>query len=176
MAASPWARPGAHLGAGSQGRAEKRACSRASAAALAAERADAFAESAGERDPSWALATVWTTPGGLHSRLRAGCLAPGRLPNLVARDAKHPALWPFAAAKATLCLNSSLAAAASALLVAGKWVGQPPPPSASRGRGNTRGGWQAALLGSARYTDHQSKATERLKCLLRRTLESSATN
>ena len=144
-------------------------CPRSSAEVLAVERTSAFAGSSRERDPSWVLSTVWDTPGSLHPRIQAGRLAPGCLANLVVWDAKHPALWPATDMKSALCLNSSIGAASSALLVAGKWVGQQLPSSQGQSNLGTAGGWQAALLGSERYTSHHAEASERLEGLLQRT-------
>jgi hypothetical protein len=148
---------------------ESHVCPRSSAEALALERSAAFAGSHQERDPSWVLSTVWDTPGSLHPRMQAGRLAPGCLANLVVWDTAHPALWPAMDVKSALCLNSSLGPASSALLVAGKWMGQQPLSSPGKGEVGTAGSWQAALLGSERYASHHAEASERLEGLLQRT-------
>jgi 5-methylthioadenosine/S-adenosylhomocysteine deaminase len=58
------------------------------------ERARLYDAHAAMAQPEALLARLWSLPGALHPRFRAGVIAEGALANLVVWDLDHPALWP----------------------------------------------------------------------------------
>lgn len=117
-------------------------------------RAAAFDEGAADAAPERLLARVWSIPGAFHPAFRAGVLAPGALANVVVWGADHPSLWPLRDAHAALAMGDTTQAI-RAMLVAGRWVGEP-------------GRFHASLVECDGYRAAREEADGRLASLLRR--------
>ncbi len=99
------------------------------------------------------LARVFHDAGALHPALRCGAIEAGALANLVAWDTDHPAFWPGQDLPQALALSDTTQAL-HALLVAGKWIGEP-------------GQVVEIVVRSDAYREARKEASERLEVLLR---------
>lgn len=73
--------------------------------------------------PAVLLQRIWSIPGALHPRLRAGLLAEGALANLAVWDLDHPCLWPGREPLRALT-HADATKALHALWVTGRRVGR----------------------------------------------------
>ena len=109
-------------------------------------------------DPGWAdrhfLETVWSVPGSIHPRFKAGCIEDGHLANLLFWDPDHPTLWPGSDLRCFATTDSI--PAIDGLMVAGQVVGHGP-------------GWRQAFLAKLAYNEIAEEAHRRLESLRRRT-------
>ena len=83
-----------------------------------------FEEAAPYSEPQQCLASVWSTPGSLHPKLRAGSIEAGHRANLLFIDPNHPSLWPATDPLRSLTL-SDVGPAIHGLMVNGRWRGTP---------------------------------------------------
>jgi 5-methylthioadenosine/S-adenosylhomocysteine deaminase len=75
-------------------------------------------------DPAAMLSHVWSVPGAMHPKFRAGVLEPGALANLLLLDPDHPTLWPANDPLRALAYADA-APAIAGLMLCGKWRGVP---------------------------------------------------
>lgn len=94
------------------------------------------------------LRRIWTGPGRIHPKLRAGVLEPGALASYVVWDLDHPALWPAHQPLHTLALADPCPAI-WAMVVAGRSIG-------------CAGDFHNSILHSAEYVTAREEAVARL--------------
>ena len=70
------------------------------------------------------LERVWSTPGRMHPKVKAGQVAPGHLANLLVWDLEHPTLWPGQRPLRSLAYGDT-SQAIEAMMVGGRWLGRP---------------------------------------------------
>ncbi|MCB9778642.1 MAG: amidohydrolase family protein [Alphaproteobacteria bacterium] len=127
---------------------------RAAAVAQHQARQDWFSGGQDTLGPAQVLASVWATPGALHSRMRCGVLQPGARADVVAWDLSHPSLWPALDPLHAL-VHGDAAPAIHAMWRGGRAVGQ-------------IGDFHGSLLRSEAFRAHRVEAAERLERLLGR--------
>ncbi|MSP25596.1 MAG: hypothetical protein EXR75_10605 [Myxococcales bacterium] len=112
------------------------------------ERVELYAAHDRDASAEALLARVWSVPGALHPKLRAGVLASGALANVMVVDLEHPAMWPARTPLGVMAMADP-APAIWALLVAGRFVAEP-------------GNHHAGVRNSLEYKDALSEAKARL--------------
>lgn len=71
-------------------------------------------------EPTFLLSRVWSVPGRLHPKMRAGVIEAGALANLLVLDPHHPSMWPARDPLRVLAMADT-ASAIDRLMVAGAW-------------------------------------------------------
>jgi 5-methylthioadenosine/S-adenosylhomocysteine deaminase len=125
----------------------------ARAQAVDAVRMDALAHLAPLSDPQFLLSRVWSVPGKMHPKFRAGVIDVGALANLIVLDPDHPTLWPGDDPLRVLAYADA-APAITGMMLCGRWQGE-------------LGSFRETVLGDA-YADAVTEARRRLTELLRR--------
>ncbi|MEZ4442456.1 MAG: amidohydrolase family protein [Polyangiaceae bacterium] len=113
-----------------------------------------FSEHEALATPESLLGRVWSIPGRMHPKLRAGVIAPGALANLLIWDLEHPALWPALDPLHTLAMADATKAI-HGLIVAGREVGE-------------AGRFHQSVIEGERYAEARREAQARLDELLAR--------
>lgn len=104
--------------------------------------------------PEALLSRVWSRPGKLHPRVKAGVLESGALANLIVWELEHPATWPAPDPLHALCYSTpSGGAAIHNLMTMGQWRGE-------------SGRYVQSVVGSGEYKAAKTEADARLAELL----------
>ena len=125
----------------------------ARAQAVDGVRVDALAQLAPLSDPQFLLSRIWSVPGRMHPKFRAGVIEVDALANLLVLDPDHPALWPGDDPLRVLAYGDA-APAITSMMVFGQWRGTP-------------GAFRETLLADG-YADAVTEARRRLTELLSR--------